>query len=193
MVQPSGGLQSADGQFTQSGGLIPDTEGLIIILFSIRFVSLQYRMYLLLDWHSNVYLTPSFCDFCSSSGKLLDVDDQYYPALSTSQSDPSMSTENTSSSSMPETRQSIERKQSMERRQSIEKRQSMDRRRSMGRRRSMDRRQSVDQRLPAPSRQPRERAATEPEPPRPGKERCVISVFFIVFLITKMCPVECPE
>ncbi|XP_030612150.1 myosin-IIIa isoform X2 [Archocentrus centrarchus] len=92
------------------------------------------------------------------SGKLLDVDDQYYPALSTSQSDPAMSTEDTSSSSMPE------------RRQSIEKRPSMERRRSMGRRRSMDRRQSVEQRLSAPSRQTRERAATEPEPPRPGKE-----------------------
>ncbi|XP_008301022.1 myosin-IIIa [Stegastes partitus] len=39
-------------------------------------------------------------------GKQLDVDDQYYRALSTSSSDPSMSTEAASPSSMPERRQS---------------------------------------------------------------------------------------
>ncbi|XP_063339367.1 myosin-IIIa isoform X2 [Pelmatolapia mariae] len=102
------------------------------------------------------------------SGKLLDVDDHYYPALSTSRSEPSMSKGNTSS--MPERKQSIGRRQSMERRRSVERKQSMDRRRSMDRRQFGDRRQSVEQRLPAPSRQIRERAATEPEHPKSAKE-----------------------
>uniref|UniRef100_A0AAX7V0Q2 non-specific serine/threonine protein kinase n=1 Tax=Astatotilapia calliptera TaxID=8154 RepID=A0AAX7V0Q2_ASTCA len=55
----------------------------------------------------------------TNSGKLLDVDDHYYPALSTSRSEPSMSKENTSS--MPERKQSIGRRQSMERRRSVER------------------------------------------------------------------------
>lgn len=141
-------------------------------------------------WHSNVCLTPSSY-FCCSSGKLLDVDDHYYPALSTSRSEPSMSKENTSS--MPERKQSIGRRQSMERRRSVERKQSMDRRRSMDRRQFGDRRQSVEQRLTAPSRQIRERAATEPERPKSAKEnRCVIYVLFIVSLAISTCPIKCP-
>ncbi|XP_040921899.1 myosin-IIIa [Toxotes jaculatrix] len=85
-------------------------------------------------------------------GKLLDVDDQYYCGLSTSRSEPSMSTEKTSPAHMPE------------------RRRSMDRRRSVDRRRSMDRRQPAEQRLAASSRQTRERAVTEPEPPRPARD-----------------------
>lgn len=140
-------------------------------------------------WHS-VCLTPSSY-FCCSSGKLLDVDDHYYPALSTSRSEPSMSKENTSS--MPERKQSIGRRQSMERRRSVERKQSMDRRRSMDRRQFGDRRQSVEQRLTAPSRQIRERAATEPERPKSAKEnRCVIYVLFIVSLAISTCPIKCP-
>lgn len=136
-------------------------------------------------------VTPSSFYFCCSSGKLLDVDDHYYPALSTSRSEPSMSKENTSS--LPERKQSIGRRQSMERRRSVERKQSMDRRRSMDRRQFGDRRQSVEQRLPAPSRQIRERAATEPEHPKSVKEnRCVIYVLFIVSLAISTFPIKCP-
>ncbi|KAM6908133.1 myosin-IIIa [Lycodopsis pacificus] len=70
-------------------------------------------------------------------GKLLDVDDHYYPTLSSSRSEPCISTED-----MPETRPTVER------------------------RGSTDGRQSPEQ-TPAGSRQTRERAVTEPEPSRP--------------------------
>ncbi|XP_065805147.1 myosin-IIIa [Labrus bergylta] len=76
-------------------------------------------------------------------GKLLDVDDQYYRELSTSRSEPSLPTEYASPSTTPERRMSVER------------------RKSMDRRRSMDRRHSS-----VASRQPRERAVTEPRPPK---------------------------
>ncbi|XP_044196292.1 myosin-IIIa isoform X1 [Thunnus albacares] len=87
-------------------------------------------------------------------GKLLDVDDQYYRGLPTSRSTPSIPTEETSSppSSMPERRQSAERRRSMDRRQ------------------RGDRRQSAEHRPAAVSRQPRERAVTEPEPPKAAKD-----------------------
>uniref|UniRef100_A0A3Q1BQ25 non-specific serine/threonine protein kinase n=1 Tax=Amphiprion ocellaris TaxID=80972 RepID=A0A3Q1BQ25_AMPOC len=61
----------------------------------------------------------------SSPGKQLDVDDQYYQALSTSRSDPSMSTE-----------------------RSVGRRRSSDRRRSMDRRQLGDRRQSAERSVP---------------------------------------------
>uniref|UniRef100_A0A3B5A062 non-specific serine/threonine protein kinase n=1 Tax=Stegastes partitus TaxID=144197 RepID=A0A3B5A062_9TELE len=91
----------------------------------------------------------------SSPGKQLDVDDQYYRALSTSSSDPSMSTEAASPSSMPE------------RRQSVGRRRSTDRRRSMDRRQLGDRRQSAELRQAGSSRHTRERAVTEPEADNP--------------------------
>uniref|UniRef100_A0A4W6DVD6 non-specific serine/threonine protein kinase n=1 Tax=Lates calcarifer TaxID=8187 RepID=A0A4W6DVD6_LATCA len=72
-------------------------------------------------------------------GKLLDVDDQYYRGLSTSRSEPSISTEETSPDRMPERRRSLER------------------------RRSTDRRQPEEQTPAAASRQTRERAVTDPE------------------------------
>nr|XP_046227777.1 myosin-IIIa isoform X2 [Scatophagus argus] len=72
-------------------------------------------------------------------GKLLDADDQYYHQLSTSRSEPCIATKDTSLSSVPERRQSIER------------------------RRSMDRKQPTE-------RQTRERAVTEPEPPKPATD-----------------------
>lgn len=88
---------------------------------------------------------------CSSPGKLLDVDDQYYRELSTSRSEPCVSSETTSLSSTP------------------------DRRRSVERRRSTDRMQPTDQRPAAASRQTRGRAVTEPEPPKPARDnRCVL-------------------
>ncbi|XP_071751510.2 myosin-IIIa [Centroberyx gerrardi] len=87
-------------------------------------------------------------------GKLLDVDDQYYQALSSSSSTSSISSER-KTPSMPE------RRQSMERRKSIERRRSMDRRQSR------DRRQSTEQRPAADRRQSRERAVSAPEPPKP--------------------------
>ncbi|XP_032359245.1 myosin-IIIa isoform X8 [Etheostoma spectabile] len=67
-------------------------------------------------------------------GKLLDVDDHYYRELSTSRSEPCISTEDTSPSSMPE------------------------------------RRQSTELTPAAASRQTRERAVTEPEPPKPFRD-----------------------
>ncbi|XP_044032781.1 myosin-IIIa isoform X2 [Siniperca chuatsi] len=82
-------------------------------------------------------------------GKLLDVDDHYYRELSTSRSEPSISTEDTSLSSTPERRHSVER------------------------RRSMGRRQSTEQRPAAASRQTRERAVTEPKPSKPANENSV--------------------
>ncbi|XP_047468034.1 myosin-IIIa isoform X2 [Mugil cephalus] len=91
-------------------------------------------------------------------GKLLDVDDQYYRALPTSRSEPSISTEEPSPSGMPE------------RRRSVERRRSMDRRRSVDRRRSMDKRQPADQRPPGAGRPTRERAVTEPELSRPPRD-----------------------
>ncbi|XP_039983497.1 myosin-IIIa [Xiphias gladius] len=79
-------------------------------------------------------------------GKLLDVDDQYYRGLSTSRSEPCMSTEEAprSHSSVPE------------------RRRSTDRRRSL---RSADRRAAAVE-----TRQTRGRAVTEPEPPKPAKD-----------------------
>lgn len=50
---------------------------------------------------------------CSSPGKQLDVDDQYYHTLSTSRSEPSMTTENTPQNT-------LERTQSMDRRESTQ-------------------------------------------------------------------------
>ncbi|XP_054862948.1 myosin-IIIa isoform X4 [Amphiprion ocellaris] len=91
-------------------------------------------------------------------GKQLDVDDQYYQALSTSRSDPSMSTERAPPSSMPE------------RRQSVGRRRSSDRRRSMDRRQLGDRRQSAELRPTPSTRQTRERAVTEPEAAKPAKD-----------------------
>ncbi|XP_050922888.1 myosin-IIIa isoform X1 [Lates calcarifer] len=79
-------------------------------------------------------------------GKLLDVDDQYYRGLSTSRSEPSISTEETSPDRMPERRRSLER------------------------RRSTDRRQPEEQTPAAASRQTRERAVTDPEPPKPATD-----------------------
>ncbi|XP_028288667.1 myosin-IIIa [Parambassis ranga] len=79
-------------------------------------------------------------------GKLLDMDDQYYRTLSTSRSEPSMSTEIASPSARPERGRSVER------------------------RRSMDRLQPPDQRPAAASRPTRERAVTDPEPPKPAKD-----------------------
>lgn len=86
-----------------------------------------------------------FC-LCPSPGKLLDVDDQYYRELCTSRSEPSISTEDASVSSTPERRQSTER------------------------RRSVDERQPAEQRPAGASRQTRERAVTEPEPPKPPSD-----------------------
>ncbi|XP_075936983.1 myosin-IIIa [Anarhichas minor] len=71
-------------------------------------------------------------------GKLLDVDDHYYQTLSSSRSEPCISTED-----MPERRPTVER------------------------RGSTDGRQSTEQTPAAASRQTRERAVTEPEPSRP--------------------------
>ncbi|XP_039645365.1 myosin-IIIa isoform X9 [Perca fluviatilis] len=79
-------------------------------------------------------------------GKLLDVDDHYYRELSTSRSEPCISTEDTSPSSMPERRQSTEWRGSMDRKQSTERRGSMDRKQSTERRGSMDRKQSTERR-----------------------------------------------
>ncbi|XP_034717445.1 myosin-IIIa isoform X3 [Etheostoma cragini] len=79
-------------------------------------------------------------------GKLLDVDDHYYRELSTSRSEPCISTEDTSPSSMPERRQSTERSG------------------------FMDRKQSTELTPAAASRQTRERAVTEPEPPKPVRD-----------------------
>lgn len=110
---------------------------------------------------------------CTSPGKLLDVDDQYYQGLYTSKSRGSISSEGQTSS----TRQtSAERKQSVERRQSMERRQSSDRRRSKDRRQSTEQRQSVDRRQSTERRRAsRERAVSEPDTPKPAKEkRCVI-------------------
>ncbi|KAG7231250.1 hypothetical protein INR49_012081 [Caranx melampygus] len=76
------------------------------------------------------------------AGKLLDVDDHYYRGLSTSRSEPSISTGELSPSSMPE------RRHSMDRRQSLDKRQP-------------------DQQRPAGARPTRERAVTDPERPKP--------------------------
>ncbi|KAM9332958.1 myosin-IIIa [Pholidichthys leucotaenia] len=90
-------------------------------------------------------------------GKLLDVDDQYYPALSTSKSEPSISTESASPSGMPK------------RRPSVERRQSVERRRSMDRRQLGERRQDAEERLFGANRQTRERAVTDPELPKPAK------------------------
>lgn len=84
-----------------------------------------------------------FC-LCSSPGKLLDVDDHYYRELSTSRSEPSISTEEEAVSSTPERRQ------------------------------SMEGRLPAEPRPAAASRQTRERAVTEPEPPKPtGDNRYV--------------------
>ncbi|KAM3860363.1 myosin-IIIa [Diretmus argenteus] len=91
-------------------------------------------------------------------GKLLDADDQYYQSLSTSKSAPSMSGER-KKTSMPGRRRSLERRQSRERRQSMDRRQSRDRR------------PPTEQRLAAEGRQSRERAISEPEPPKPPKEK----------------------
>ncbi|XP_059183414.1 myosin-IIIa [Centropristis striata] len=74
-------------------------------------------------------------------GKLLDVDDHYYRELPTSRSAPCISTED---SSEPERRQSIERRGSKDRRLSGE--------------------------AAAVSRPTRERAVTEPEPPKPDSD-----------------------
>ncbi|XP_038587407.1 myosin-IIIa [Micropterus salmoides] len=79
-------------------------------------------------------------------GKLLDVDDHYYRELPTSRSEPSISTEDTSHSSTPERRHSVERRQSTEREPASE------------------------QRPAAASRPTRERAVTEPEPPKPATD-----------------------
>ncbi|XP_037613510.1 myosin-IIIa isoform X1 [Sebastes umbrosus] len=118
-------------------------------------------------------------------GKLLDVDDNYYRELSTSRSEPCISTEDMSPSSMPERRQSEERRgstrrqsverrgstkrrQSVERRgstkrtQSVERRGSTKRRESTERRGSTKRRESTEQTSAAASRPTRERAVTEP-------------------------------
>ncbi|XP_062234995.1 myosin-IIIa isoform X1 [Platichthys flesus] len=98
-------------------------------------------------------------------GKLLDVDDYYYRGLITSRSEPSISTEETShSSSMAESRRSSVR------RRSTVRRRSSDMRRSSDRRRSSDMRPPDEQRPAAAGRPTRERAATEPEPPRPAKD-----------------------
>lgn len=121
-------------------------------------------------WHKVSSVRPF------SPGKLLDVDDQYYRALPTSRSAPSMSTEETSPpSSMPERRQSAERRRSAERRQSVERRRSMDRRQRG------DRRQPAEKRQAAASRQSRERAVSEPEPPKPAKDNRYVQArtFFI--------------
>ncbi|XP_045888019.1 myosin-IIIa isoform X2 [Micropterus dolomieu] len=79
-------------------------------------------------------------------GKLLDVDDHYYRELPTSRSEPSISTEDTSHSSTPERRHSVERRQ------------------------STDREPPPEQRPAAASRPTRERAVTEPEPPKPATD-----------------------
>ncbi|KAK5878186.1 hypothetical protein CesoFtcFv8_025618 [Champsocephalus esox] len=81
-------------------------------------------------------------------GKLLDVEDQYYRELSTSSSEPSISSKDTSPCSRPE------------------RRTSMERRRSIERRRSMERRSSAKQ-TAAGSRPTRARAVTEPQPAKP--------------------------
>ncbi|KAK5849942.1 hypothetical protein PBY51_014237 [Eleginops maclovinus] len=73
-------------------------------------------------------------------GKLLDVDDHYYRELSTSSSEPSISSKDTSPSSRPE------------------------------RRRSMERRPSAKQTSGSTSRPTRARAVTEPEPAKPVED-----------------------
>ncbi|RVE58585.1 hypothetical protein OJAV_G00195820 [Oryzias javanicus] len=79
-------------------------------------------------------------------GKQLDVDDQYYRTLSTSRSEPSISTESASPKAFPESRASADR------------------------RRSTERAESSDQRPAGSGRQTRERAVTEPEMPRPSRD-----------------------
>ncbi|XP_041670586.1 myosin-IIIa isoform X2 [Cheilinus undulatus] len=80
-------------------------------------------------------------------GKLLDVDDPYYQELSSSRSEPALPTDYASPSRTPERQMSVER------------------RKSTDRRRSLDRRHSS-----LVSRQPRERAVTEPGPPKRGSD-----------------------
>ncbi|XP_028290295.1 myosin-IIIa isoform X2 [Gouania willdenowi] len=84
-------------------------------------------------------------------GKMLDVDDEYYQTLSTSRSEPSVSTEYQPYSSKPERTQSMDRSQ------------FVDSRVSVGRRQTMDSVRSREQRPPTHSRPTRERAVTEPQ------------------------------
>ncbi|XP_029934832.1 myosin-IIIa isoform X1 [Myripristis murdjan] len=91
-------------------------------------------------------------------GKLLDVDDQYYQGLAPKKPAPSASSDKIAPSAPV-------------RRQSVERRQSLERRRSMDRRQTRDRRQSTERRPAADRRQSRERAISEPEPPKPPKEK----------------------
>ncbi|XP_029384783.1 myosin-IIIa isoform X1 [Echeneis naucrates] len=79
-------------------------------------------------------------------GKLLDVDDHYYRGLSSSRSEPSMSTEEASPSSIPERRHSLERRW------------------------SVDTKQPDELRPAAAGRQTRERAVTDPERPKPAND-----------------------
>ncbi|CAJ1082668.1 myosin-IIIa [Xyrichtys novacula] len=80
-------------------------------------------------------------------GKLLDVDDHYYQGLSTSRSEPTLHTGNLSTRATPERRMSTERRRSIDRRRSTERRQT-----TVG------------------GRQTRERAVTEPGPPKRGND-----------------------
>ncbi|KAG7266487.1 hypothetical protein CRUP_028436 [Coryphaenoides rupestris] len=101
--------------------------------------------------------------------KLLDVDDQYYPGLTTSHSSPCIPSSEAQAVSGSGGGGGVER------RQSVERKQSMDRRKSMERRTALERRLSTEQR---PDRkQPRERAVSEPEPPTEASEekRCSLS------------------
>ena len=109
----------------------------------------------------------AFSCLCSSPGKLLDVDDQYYQGLPTSKSTGAIAGDR---------RTSLTRRASLERRQSIEQRRSIERRQSSARRQSSDRRQSTaadrspqTRRQTPDRRQSRERAVSEP-----ADKRCVI-------------------
>uniref|UniRef100_A0A3P9LR03 non-specific serine/threonine protein kinase n=1 Tax=Oryzias latipes TaxID=8090 RepID=A0A3P9LR03_ORYLA len=83
--------------------------------------------------------------FCSP-GKQLDADDQYYRTLSTSRSEPSISTESLSPKGFTECTAPADSRSSTEKPE------------------------STDQRQPGSGRQTRERAVTEPELPRPSRD-----------------------
>uniref|UniRef100_H2MCI8 non-specific serine/threonine protein kinase n=1 Tax=Oryzias latipes TaxID=8090 RepID=H2MCI8_ORYLA len=83
--------------------------------------------------------------FCSP-GKQLDADDQYYRTLSTSRSEPSISTESLSPKGFTESTAPADRRSSTEKPE------------------------STDQRRQGSGRQTRERAVTEPELPRPSRD-----------------------
>ncbi|XP_062335819.1 myosin-IIIa isoform X1 [Osmerus eperlanus] len=91
-------------------------------------------------------------------GKLLDVDDQYYQGLSGSPKERRTST-------------AYSRRTSVERRPSTDRRRSTDRRPSRDRRQLTEQRQVAERRQSMERRQSRERALSEPESPKPAKDK----------------------